>query len=326
MIESIIYKYLAGETTIEEEQHLLEWIKTSPENKALFFEIKAIWHANHQRSFSKQEQQDILNHSLQQLNARIDNALKNRRSSVYRRIGMWGSAAAIALLLLAMYFIVASRPGYNEADMIVYTNYETDSVITYTLADGTNIWLDENSTLTYASDYGISTREVFLDGKAFFDVVKDMEHPFIVRTDSKLIKVVGTSFSVNTHSPGDMVETILMSGSVQLQRVEGESLTTLRPGQQALYSKENKILEINEVDVNSLTSWRYGLISLSEVSVKTILKCLEDTYQVKIDMDSGTISDRLYNFSFKRSKGVEAALEHLSIITGKPATIHPPMP
>lgn len=306
MNEKVIYNYLQGKTSPEEEHSLLDWIKQSPENKAFFFEIKALWNTNHV-TVSEKELAD----SLIRLNKKIDRN-ESYPKKIKHRLYIWSSVAAIAALIILSYIV---SPGFTEEkpEMIVYTN-NTDTIQLLTLADGTTVWLKNNTTLSCPMSFVGQTREVLLEGEAFFDVAKGV-HPFIVRTDVNLIKVIGTSFSVNTNIQG-FIETILVTGIVHLQSIGENSVTVLHPGQSALYSKNNKSLEIRDVDPTMQTSWRYGLISLSEVSIHTIIQCIEDTYQVKLKMDTALLKNRHYNFSFNRAQGVKEALNQLTLITG----------
>lgn len=308
MNEKIIYNYLQGETSLEEEQILLDWIKQSPENKRFFFEIKALWKTSRVAIGEKE-----LADSLIRLNEKIDRN-KPQPKKAKHRLYIWSSVAAIAVLMVLSYITFPQLAG-NKTNMIAYTN-NTDTVKVVTLADGTTVWLKNNTILSCPMSFVGQTREVLLEGEAFFDVAKGM-YPFIVRTDVNLIKVVGTSFSVNTNIQG-FIETILVTGTVHLQSIGENSVTVLHPGQSALYSKNNKSLEIRDVDPTILTSWRYGLISLSEVSIHTIIQCIEDTYQVKLKMDTTLLKNRHYNFSFNRAQGVKEALTQLALITGIP--------
>lgn len=320
MNEKLIYKYLSGQTNIEEEEELLKWINESPDNKKLFFDIKAIWNVRHNVS-DKEKSEAQLNQSLDQLNKRIDKISGERATNKIYSLRIWSSVAVFILLAFISYFLININDTHNNTEYIVYTNNMVDSVEVITLADGSTVWLREKARLSYPKEFSGNYREVELTGEAFFDIATNPDQPFIVRADTKIIKVLGTSFSVNTNLPGGVIETILVNGLIQLQRVGGESTTVLHPGQQALYSKDTKTLEINEVDVNVLTSWRYGLISLSDVSIRTIIQCIEDTYDVTVKMDTIPLKGRRYNFSFKRAKGADAALEQLKFMTGVPAQL-----
>jgi len=189
------------------------------------------------------------------------------------------------------------------------------------LLDGTHVWLSEQSTLVCPETFSGDVRSVYLEGEAYFEVTTDSLMPFLVKTDANQIKVFGTSFSVNTRYEEQLNEVILTSGSVQLQRLDGIGLINMVPGQKALYSKESHTVEINDIDIQMYGSWKYGLISLSNASLPKILNCLEDTYKVKIEMDTTSLRGKRYHFSFKRSKGLGDALQQLSFMTGVPAKV-----
>lgn len=328
MNSTIIYKYLSGLTTEEENRELLVWLNASAENKAEFFDIKALWNA---QSLLVEDDAESVDASLSCLNRRID-AFSGKDSmpagSRRRMIIRLMSAAAIFLVLLVGAYFVVDRGlnlRFEAADTVtVYTNsIAGDSVKIVCLPDGTTVWLSSNTTLTCPNELGDGLRVVYLSGEAFFEVKSDPEHPFIVKTEAYDVRVLGTSFSVDSRPSEEMTETVLMSGSVQIEEPNGKSLATLRPGQQALFEKDTKKMQIRTVDANALTSWRFGLISLTEVTIQEILDCLEDTYSVKIKMNASQIKDRSYNFSFKRSKGVRSALDQLSFITGISTEILP---
>lgn len=315
MEETVIYKYLSGATTGEEEAELLNWLHESPENQAYFYELKAIWHARQQTVFANESN---LNDSLERMNNRIRLSVeqnKKKRNLFIR----WSSVAAVFLLLIgiSVLFLINKNVQDVEVPLCVYANgANADSVRVVTLVDGTEVWLAANTTLSCPEVFSGDERKVYLDGTAFFDVTKDPQHPFVVRTDIMEIKVLGTSFSVNSHTSGNQGETILMTGSVQLKHLGNKQVVTLFPGQQALYSKETSGIEIHEVDANTLTSWRFGIISLIEVTASEIIQKLEEIYHVKIKMDTSSIKDHKYNFSFKRANSLEKVLEQFSCVTG----------
>lgn len=313
MNEKIIQKYLQGNTSSDEEKALWEWINLSDENKILFFELKALWNAQ-QAAFNEEKRTTI---SLKELNKKINTGNLQRRNKKKTILYIWSSVAAVAVFTVIFYL---SFPLFTDkqSEMSVYVN-TSDTIQTVTLTDGSKIWLRNNATLKYLLSSEKKIRKVSLEGEAFFEVAKQTD-PFIIEAGANLIKVLGTSFSVNTNRDG-FIETVLMSGSVQIQLTGDNSVTILQPGQQALYSKENKSLEINEIDPNIHTSWRYDLTSLSNVSIDTIVQCIEDSYNVTLKIDTIPLKGRYYNFSFKHSKSIYDALNQLSLITGVPVEV-----
>ncbi|WP_165155290.1 FecR family protein [Parabacteroides sp. ZJ-118] len=324
MDDSIIYTYLSGKATEEEKARLRDWLNQSPKNRTYFFDLKAI--RNAQRVTNKINAEGIED-SLARMNKRIDSIPHSSKRAILNIRLRRASIAALLFICVSLFCLYithprdVANPGNN---LVTYTNEATGhSVKMIHLSDGTVVWLGSRTVLTAPSVFTGGKRVVCLSGEAFFDVTKDPSHPFVIQTNLHEVQVLGTSFGINTDEEAGICKTILMSGSVRIQDPSGNNLAVLTPGQQALYSQKTGNLEIEEVDVNALTSWRFGLISLSNVAVKEILRCLEETYQVKIQMNTASLENRRYNFSFKHSKGVEAALKQLFYITGISASIQP---
>lgn len=318
MEEDTIYRYFTCQTTEEEDKAILDWIKASKENETLFFELKTIWH-----SYSEQKREDtwVLMHSLNSLNQRIDNLEKqpDKRSYARKYLYLWSSAAAIIAIILALTVFYMQRPA--SLPMNTISNVFTDSVMQIKLTDGSTVWLNSGASLSYHTEFISDTREVKLKGNAFFEVAKDTLHPFIVSTDLYRIKVLGTIFSLNTDNADHMSEAVLLEGSIQLEKSSGENLVVLQPGQQAVFTNDCSSVKVNKIDARQHTLWRFGLVCLSNVSLHEILSCLEETYHIKIQMDTRKFTNRRYNFSFKQANNPEDALRHLFYLTGVQATI-----
>ena len=317
MDETIVYRYLSGTATEEEKLQLLDWLKTSPENKAAFFDLKAIWHAKHSISPGNRTS-DQLKDSLSVINERIDRFVPINKKTVNHLWKRWAVAAAIILLGFISISILYKVPKVTPDTDIVYVNQSPDSVRKVFLPDGTLVWLNTHSSLTCPSEYTGDQRLVELQGEAFFEVVKDTLHPFVVKTKAMMVKVVGTSFCITTSPDGAISKTTLQSGSVQLLRADGRKLVTLKPGQQAVCSEETDRIEVRHVNVDEYISWRFDLITMSGVKVSSIIESIESLYGVNIKMDTTAIKDNRYNFSFRKHKGASDALRRLSYMTGIP--------
>lgn len=319
MNEQIIYRYLSKTATEEEQQALLAWLNESDANKDTFFELKAIWHTG--KFLVPDDNEKAKADLLVKINTRI-NAIEGAKKTKYLYT-KWACAAAIFLwVAVSSYWYLHTPVPAGNKQYYTYSNYTvSDSILKVTLPDGTLVWLADSTTLECPESFCERERIVRLNGVAFFDVSENKVHPFIVRTDMADVIVTGTSFSVNTRMPGESCETLLMTGSVKLKCGNEEETVTLSPGQQALYSMQSGTLEINEVDVNSLTSWRYGIVSLSNVSISEIAKKLEEIYHIRLQMDTFSLKTNRYNFSFKPSLGSRKAVEQLSEITGLPVEV-----
>lgn len=148
---------------------------------------------------------------------------------------------------------------------------------TLELADGTCIWINAGSQLTYPTQFEGTERIVELSGEAYFEVAKDTNRPFIVHTHYQSVKVYGTSFNVEAYSDETEERTTLASGSVSVT-VRGQE-TRLVPGQQAVTSETGSV-QVRNVDASLTCSWHTGILSVEHESLESILTKLGRWYDV----------------------------------------------
>jgi hypothetical protein len=151
------------------------------------------------------------------------------------------------------------------------------------LADGTKIWLNAGSTLSYPVRFTGNSREVYLSGEAFFEVSTDRSKPFYVITGDLRIKVTGTRFNVTSYNNDIVTQAVLVEGRIEAakNRLFGRSVE-LSPGERIVYDrKENKIKK-DKVDTELYTSWVNGYLILENEPVEEIFKKLERYYDKKI--------------------------------------------
>ena len=319
MNEQLIHTYLSGHATPGEQRELLEWLRESEENKRLFFEMKAVWSGL--QTMDKLAESDRMESSLRMLNEKIDRRAAHMikptvSKSSFAVSGKWMLmiAAVILLILLPLTWIL--REGSTSDITQLYVTNRSNLVKVLYLPDGTKVLLNKNTSLIYPEKFSTKQREVILDGEAFFDVTKDKKHPFVVKTSSFNIKVLGTTFNVHSYKEDVQVSAVLESGVIQLQSAQCDALVTMHPGQQALYKPDTKELEISYVAVNEHTSWRYNLVTLNNVTIHEVVKSLEENYQIKIQTDSVTLRDHRYNFTYDKGDSAEESVRMLQYVTG----------
>ena len=157
------------------------------------------------------------------------------------------------------------------------------------LADGTKIWLNADSKLRYAKNFGEgATREVYLQGEAFFEVAHDKTKPFIVHTSELDIRVLGTSFNVKSYNDDKKIETTLLKGQVKISKVneslEEEGLI-LAPNQKAVFQKETKAMDVEQVLAERSSAWRQNKLVFDETTYREVITQLERWYNVKIHFE-----------------------------------------
>ena len=157
-----------------------------------------------------------------------------------------------------------------------------------TLADGTHIWLNSGSQLSYPSRFKSDSREVYLSGEAFFDVKADPKKPFYVITHDIRIKVLGTSFNVSAYEEDNTVQTVLLEGKVAAGKNKiFASTINLSPGERLTYDKENSNLSKDKVDVHLYSSWVDGYLVLKNIPITEVFTQLKRFYNQKISVDEG---------------------------------------
>jgi ferric-dicitrate binding protein FerR (iron transport regulator) len=155
----------------------------------------------------------------------------------------------------------------------------TDKGETYQLRlpDGTNIWLNAASSLTYCSTLlKDGVRSVKLDGEAYFEVAKDKYHPFIVETDHQQVEVLGTHFNVSAYLDEPFIKTTLLEGAVRLNHA-----TILKPDDQATVGLSGKIA-VEQVDVQEAVAWKNGKFIFISEDITSVMRKLSRWYNVEV--------------------------------------------
>jgi ferric-dicitrate binding protein FerR (iron transport regulator) len=150
-----------------------------------------------------------------------------------------------------------------------------------TLADGTRVWLNAESTIRYPAQFTGAVRRVELTGEAYFEVAKNKEHPFEVVTAGQTIAVLGTSFNVTAYPDEPQVRTTLVEGKVAVHPASGKSMQ-ITPGIQSVLDVASGELSLHEVDTDLYTSWKDGLFIFEDEALANILARMARWYDVEI--------------------------------------------
>lgn len=201
-----------------------------------------------------------------------------------------------------------------------------------TLSDGTKVWLNAASSLKFPQHF-MPTKEnrmVYLKGEAFFDVTKNKEQPFIVKTENVDVEVLGTQFNVSSYAEDATVKTTLVEGAVVVND-QNENTSSLRliPNDQAIFSKHKKIMHKQKVNTSLYTSWMDKKIILQNESFVDAFKRIERSYDVSITSHNKTLNNTHFTGEFD-VENIEEILRTFSEtlkftyeIKGKNITINP---
>ncbi|MFK7807109.1 MAG: FecR family protein, partial [Saprospiraceae bacterium] len=186
-------------------------------------------------------------------------------------------AAAAAVLLVAGWWLFNLNSG--STDLIVSSE---DSFKEQKLSDGTQVNLNQHSTIGYA-DAADGTRQVVLDGDAFFDVKRDETRPFVISADEVAIKVLGTSFYVDARDDQDQIQVIVASGTVAVE-VDNKKVI-LEKGDIGVYTKSNQqLVKKQNQDVNYM-AWKTGKLVYEEALLGKVIFDLNRTFHADIRLE-----------------------------------------
>ncbi|GAA0552432.1 FecR family protein [Chitinophaga japonensis] len=175
------------------------------------------------------------------------------------------------------------------------------------LSDGTEIQLNSATTLTFPMQYTGSTREVHINGEAYLKVAPNGDKPFIVHLPHSSVRVLGTSFNVNTYDSG-VVKVALVEGAISMKTGEGNTL--LKPGYQ-LVSTSGKVAVVSRFDAEQVLGWRKGIYEFNDATLKEVCRILPRWYGVDVVMDNTAVGKRSFMGAIDRNKPLKVFLENL---------------
>lgn len=222
-----------------------------------------------------------------------------RAGGVMRCPQAWGwlkraAAVALPMALLTAYLFSVRKPVAN-------TIVETPDVLTQEvkfnlkgnksmirLTDGTKVWLNVNSQLECGEHFNTgNTREVSLKGEGYFEVFPNAKKPFIVHASDIAIKVLGTAFNLKSYAGEPTIETTVIHGKVGINKQGAEESLILRPNQRAVFKKDTKAINVEQVTVENITEWKEDRLVFEETPISEVLSKIEAYYNVKVRLKKG---------------------------------------
>lgn len=172
------------------------------------------------------------------------------------------------------------------------------------LSDGTMVFMNSGSSLSYPVQFSAeANREVKLEGEAYFEVSKDVNRPFIVRTNAVNVRVLGTKFVMNSFDESRRIRTVLIEGSVALyknqERYSRETSAILSPGQMGELDKNKGKISLKKVDPRIYMDWMEGKMIFSHKAFPEILKSLERHFNISIENRNELLGNQVFTASFE---------------------------
>ena len=265
MTSNLLQKYIQGEASEAERKQVTLWLMESPE------------HVKQYRTERKLFESLLWNEELNHVDGVADTLSKEKRSrnrgnvisfrSVFRELAKVAAVVAITLSAVTWFTDDSSEQLMAYQEFVVPSGQRAE----LNLSDGTKVWLNSRSTLTFPTSFSADSRNVKLEGEGYFKVSKNKGCPFIVETNKGNIRVLGTEFNVTAYRTDSVWETALLNGSVEIISPETqETIMKLEPNTKVTL-KGNQYVK-DEIGETSRFLWREGLLCFTNNSVREMFK------------------------------------------------------
>jgi transmembrane sensor len=305
-LQQLAQKYLDGTATAEDKRLLDQWYNTihdddqivnvaieEPESEA---DIKQRIFANLHQKIKQEPAPRVYPGILRRLYVQI--------ASV---------AAAIIIISSATWYFNRVNPTVEQADTAL-VNIIAPKIMEITLADGSKVWLNARSVFRYPKTFGSKNRQVeLIEGRAFFDVKHQTSHPFIVKTKSLNITVLGTSFDVRTYQKEGTTKVSVLTGKVGITLTGNTSqhAIMLLPKQQIVLSKANNQLKKEITRESVVNLWCKSPLVFEQENLNNIFKAIEKQYNTHIRVDNKKLLDERISITLGNQR-LDTIMEILS--------------
>ena len=333
---------LNGEASSSEQDELHILLQQDESLQQQFDLLARIWKEKHDDIIDEDNASTIISRIMSRAADEGNDAeMASRRKRRGRRLALYLTLSLIGAISLVKIFLGDFRdtPRLIEQEKQEAIVTQKGSRSRTLLADGTTVWLNGDSKLHYENDFTGSTREVTLEGEAFFDVVKQTDRPFIVHTSGIDIKVLGTAFNVKSYPEDKNVEATLYRGLIEVFRHNdsskhaiqlGPNHTLVLPKQAAIAASnlsQDKPPSTEEIPIKPIitpidstkkeserieTAWVYSRLEFRDDSFEEVAKKLERWYNVSITFKDEKVKNLNVYGSFE-DETVEEALAALKV-------------
>jgi transmembrane sensor len=309
---ALFEKYLAGQATPAEVTEILRYFELDEEQGGIRELINNELSRNEPGEL---EDNDITIDAVHQSildDIRGSQAVRPVRSRILtwfpRAAAVWlliiASAGAISMLLSGSF----NLSWFDGTNRIVTKAGEKREI---RMSDGTIVWLNAASSLRYPDEFDGNTREVMLEGEAFFDVARDSSRPFTIHSGEVETRVLGTSFNIKAYHDDATISVGVLTGKVQVTETDSKKAFQLLPDQQVVFNKKNKETTKREGGVKAgLLAWKEGKAQFRNNTFAEVMTTLERTYGVTIRFDP-QLENCSVHADFEDNEPISKVLEKL---------------
>lgn len=301
--DKLLEKFISGKRITDKEFALLEsFLDDSDKKKEIFQWLENKW---------QHSEPEKVNLQFEEIRKQIRN--KSTRLRLKKVVSILSKTAAILfipLFVTSLYFYI-NRVDSTKLLTLSTQKGEQTSVI---LPDGTKVWLNVDTKLSYPVNYGVKSRNVKMEGEAYFEVMKNKDLPFEVSSEGIITKALGTSFVISSYPGSSTIKSSLINGSVEVKYKNGSEV--LKPGQQLVYEKDKTGVIIQAFSEGDELAWKNEQLIFRLTPFGQVLEDLEKWYDVDFDYDPALFHDETFTAKFTRYETLEHVLQVMSKAEG----------
>ena len=320
-------------TDREFQEILMEWSSMGGERKAEVCQkygltendvktLQQLWLGLDFREFDqpRTEVEEALDETLWKLTERKENAPRSLSRKLYEHFARIAAILIIPILIYTAYVQFYSHPksGSSTAAQMVTVTSQAGTVTQLALPDGSKVYLNSGSTISYPSVFASDLRKVSLKGEGYFEVVKNKKVPMEVSAGNVSLKVYGTSFNVNALESEKFVKVTLVEGSVSLsskgEAIQGKNEFFITPGQTVTYQQNTKEINLQTDDTFQYTAWKDGIIIFRNKTFASVLQQLSEKFNVDIELKDRSLASIPMDATF-RDENINEILRLLALST-----------
>ena len=282
-MEELLAKYFSGEASSEETETVKNWRAESDENAKAFLEYKTSWAATF---VNDKPNQSILNGIMG------DTEVEVVLEEPVKIVPLWQQrpfqvAASIVVVIGLLFFLL--KPNYEDQP---WGQILTEKTV-FELPDGSSVTVHKGGSLAMGDFEGV--REVQMTGKVYFDVERDEKKPFVIQTESSQIRVLGTSFVVNSNEKDLITEVMVESGIVafgQNQKYFGKNTMEiqLKKGEMGILAVGEKGIKKKKISDDNYLAWQNEILTFNRARMTRVSEVLNDVYGLSVAFENSSLS------------------------------------
>ncbi len=320
--ENLVEKFAEGNCRHDEALKVIQGFKDPRCRITIYQALIKLWYKKDETKENLRETVD-LNSTLDRVHHRI-NIYREKEESGLRKRNRFNKillrVAAVIFLPLLITSILYVHENLNlskKEGLYTEINVAYGSKLRTELPDGTVVWLNSGSTLKDPQSFSKRKRQATLTGEAYFDVTTDRLHPFVVKTGTLDLKVLGTQFNVMAYPDENYISTTLEKGRISIERPgEGREISRLcflEPGEHAVFQKKSGTIRKFMTDTDKYTSWKEGKLIFRNDPLASVINRLERWYNADIEIiGDKKLPETPYSLTIE-DETITQVLEYLSV-------------